>query len=383
MVHDGHLGIVRVKQRCRGLVWWPGIDRDIEDLVRDCAACLTSGKTGPPPSPPRQPVPWPQTPWTHIQVDICGELHGTPHHQRFLLVAYDLHSKWPEVLPAGSVTTTGVIGFLSSLFARWGVPDAITTDNGPQFISTDFVAFMEGRGIKHIRTALYHPQANGGVERFNQTLKNGLRAHMADGLPFSDSLQSTLMHYRATPHSTTGSSPALLMLGRELQLPLERLRRPGSNVPAVATSTRGRVAEQQRRMKQRFDKEHRARHPALAVSDWVRVRRPTRSHKLLSFWSTPLQVAAQLGPATFRLADGSHWHASRLRRVAPPSLTDHLTPSDLVTTDGVWDPLHEPMEAPAGQPGELAGPSESARPEARPVRARQRPAYLRDYVTDF
>ncbi|KAI3360245.1 hypothetical protein L3Q82_014555 [Scortum barcoo] len=138
------------------------------------------------------PLPWPSTPWTHIQVNICGELHGVLQHQCLLLVAYDLH--WPEVLPTSSVTTRVVSDFLSSLFARWGVPDAITTDNRPQFISADFIAFMGGRGIKHIRTALYHPQANGGVERFNQTLKNGLRAHLADGLPFSPALQITLLH---------------------------------------------------------------------------------------------------------------------------------------------------------------------------------------------
>ncbi|KAI3372155.1 hypothetical protein L3Q82_006997 [Scortum barcoo] len=67
-------------------------------------------------------------------------------------------------------------------------------------------------------------------------------------------------------------------------------------------------------MKQRFDRKHRVKSATLAVSDWVRVRRPTRSHKLLSFWSAPQQITAQLGPATFRLADGSRWHASRLRR---------------------------------------------------------------------
>lgn len=57
------------------------------------------------------------TPWSHIQLDICGELHNVPQHQRFLLVAYDLHSKWPEVLPTSSITTKVVIDFLSSLFA--------------------------------------------------------------------------------------------------------------------------------------------------------------------------------------------------------------------------------------------------------------------------
>ena len=67
-------------------------------------------------------------------MDICGELRGVPHHQRYLIVAYDLYSKWPEAVSTGSVTTKAVIDFLEVFFARWGMPTTITTDNGPQFI---------------------------------------------------------------------------------------------------------------------------------------------------------------------------------------------------------------------------------------------------------
>lgn len=88
MAHEGHLGIVKVKQHRRGLVWWPGIDRDIETMVKDCTAYLISGKTGSPLPPPLQPLQWPPTPWEH-----CGELHGVLQHQHFLVVAYDLDSK--------------------------------------------------------------------------------------------------------------------------------------------------------------------------------------------------------------------------------------------------------------------------------------------------
>ncbi|KAJ8346766.1 hypothetical protein SKAU_G00281670 [Synaphobranchus kaupii] len=173
MAHQGHLGIVKIKQRCRDLVWWPGIDRDLEGLVRSCAACLTSGKTGSPASPPLQPLDWPPVPWDHLQLDICGELYNVPHHQRFLVVVYDLHSKWPDVAPMGTVTSAAVTSFLDQLFARWGLPRAITTDNGPQFRSSEFTAYLATKGVTHIRTSVFHPQANGGVERFNQSLKNG------------------------------------------------------------------------------------------------------------------------------------------------------------------------------------------------------------------
>ena len=104
-----------------------------------------------------------------------------------------------------------------------------------------------------------------------------------------------MLHYRAAQHTTTDSSPALLMLGRELSLPLDRLR-----VPAHLTSQgaqgkttdqlRDRVSARQQATKQRFDRSHRAKHPVFTILDWVRVRRPTRGHKLLSFWSAPFQV---------------------------------------------------------------------------------------------
>ncbi|KAJ8353781.1 hypothetical protein SKAU_G00213480 [Synaphobranchus kaupii] len=137
---------------------------------------------------------WPPRPWEHLQLDICGEIHGrgVPHHQRFLVVAYDLHSKWPEVVPAGTVTTRVIIDILEGLFARWGLPLTITTDNGPQFISAEFSDFLRNKGIKHNRTAYFHPQANGGVERFNQSLKNGIRAHLFQGCTFQAALNQTL-----------------------------------------------------------------------------------------------------------------------------------------------------------------------------------------------
>ncbi len=97
MAHEGHLGVVKVKQRCRDTVWWPHIDPDVEELVRNCACCLLSGKTGQPATAPLTSTPWPFSPWEHIQVDLCGELHGAPAHARYLLVVHDLHSKWPEV----------------------------------------------------------------------------------------------------------------------------------------------------------------------------------------------------------------------------------------------------------------------------------------------
>ncbi|KAJ8375503.1 hypothetical protein SKAU_G00060830 [Synaphobranchus kaupii] len=164
----------------------------------------------------------PSAPWEHIQVNLCGKLHGAPAHSRYLLVVHDVHSKWPEAFELGSITTHTIITCLDKLFGRWGQPSTVTSDNGPQFISSEFSEFLSQRSIKHIRTAVYHPD-NGGVERLNKTLKNGIRACLEEGKTFSAALNQTLLTIRASKNSTTGVSPALLMIGQELKQPLDCL----------------------------------------------------------------------------------------------------------------------------------------------------------------
>ncbi|KAJ8380087.1 hypothetical protein SKAU_G00008650 [Synaphobranchus kaupii] len=111
------------------------------------------------------------------------------------------------------------------------------------------------------------------------------------------------------------------MLGREMDLPLDRLRSRDAVAPAagsVRDAAQAAVAKHQGEMKRRFDKKRGVKATTIQVSDWVRARRPQRENKMASFWSQPLQVTRQLGPATFLLGDGSRWHASRLRRVPTP-----------------------------------------------------------------
>lgn len=165
MTHEGHLGIVRLKQRRRNIVWWPGFDWEIETLVKDCTAFLISGKTRAPAPPPcMQILEWPSQPWEHLQLDVCGEPHGVPHHQHFLVVVYDLHSKWPEVTPVGLVTALVLIDILEALYVYLGLPKRVMTYNGPQMVSYELSSYLGEKVIRHIRTAFYNLAANGGAE---------------------------------------------------------------------------------------------------------------------------------------------------------------------------------------------------------------------------
>ncbi|XP_062506256.1 uncharacterized protein K02A2.6-like [Corticium candelabrum] len=182
-----------------------------------------SGKSIKPRGAPLQPVEWPEQPEDKLQINIFGEIQAARNSQRFITVVHDMHSKWPEIQTSKDVTTETVITFLRTLFVRWGVPRQIITDNGPQFTSYRFQEFLKQHNIKHMRTSFYHPQGNGGVERFNQVLKHGLVTHLAEGTSVTEALQSFLFNYRAKNHALTGKSPAELMIRRRMREPLSML----------------------------------------------------------------------------------------------------------------------------------------------------------------
>ena len=85
------------------------------------------------------------------------------------LIVVDAHSKWPEVVPMRKTTTDKTINVLRGMFARWGIPHQLVSDNGPQFTSEQFEMFMKDNNVKHLRGAPYNPSTNGLAERFVQS----------------------------------------------------------------------------------------------------------------------------------------------------------------------------------------------------------------------
>ncbi|XP_003731307.2 uncharacterized protein K02A2.6-like [Strongylocentrotus purpuratus] len=360
--HESHPGVVKMKQRCREAIWWPAIDRRVEDLVRSCEACTLSEKTQPRPA-PLQPTPWPKKPWQQLQVDIFGEVQAAPQSQRFLLVVHDLHSKWPEIAATSSVTTTSVISILEKMFTKWGLPESITTDNGPQFTSEQFEEFLAVNGIQHRLTTCYNPQSNGGVERFNRVIKESLKANLADGMTFDKAIQTLLRTYRSTPHSLTGKTPAELMLGRNLRMPFNILKPPVSE-PASTQAEAREIERKQQSMKAYTDKRRRAITPKFAIGDWVRVKRPNRKHKLASGVSKPKQIVKKLGSNAFVLDDGTRWNTRRLIASKPGNMNE----SD-------WEDTFPFPTSTEDQEQQRA----ESRTVRRSQRLRRRPGYLRDY----
>ncbi|PIK38049.1 hypothetical protein BSL78_25117 [Apostichopus japonicus] len=106
------------------------------------------------------------------------------------------------------------------MFARYGYPRSLKTDNGSNFTSSRFSEFLVQCDIDHRRTTPLWPQANGEVERQNRTLLKAIKVAHVEKRDWKRELNKFLLAYRSTPHSTTGESPAKLMFGRHIKCKL-------------------------------------------------------------------------------------------------------------------------------------------------------------------
>ena len=234
-LHEGHPGITWMKAIARGVVWWPGIDKDIEDKVKTCLECQTNAKS--PATAPLHPWEWPEHPWTRLHIDYVGPFMG-----KMFLVVVDAHSKWLDIAIVSTATSFNTIQKLRVMFATHGIPQIVVSDNGSAFTSAEFKEFMTRNGIRHITSVPYHPSSNGLAERYVQTFKSAMKKdHSID---LHQQLATFLLRYRTTPHTTTGTSPAELLMGRRLTTHLDLMRPNISN----------RVKKAQERQKQQHDR---------------------------------------------------------------------------------------------------------------------------------
>ena len=203
-LHETHPGVSKMKHLARSYIWWPGIDRDIENTVANCTTCQLHQPT--PAQAPIHPWEYPNRPWARVHVDHAGPFLG-----KHFLILVDAHSKWLEVHIVSSTSSSVTINKLRDIFAIHGIPEQLVSDNGTAFTSNEFRVFMESNGIHHTLTSPYHPRSNGLAERAVQTFKQAMKK--MDGT-LESKIPKFLFSYRITPQSTTGIAPAELLLGR-------------------------------------------------------------------------------------------------------------------------------------------------------------------------
>jgi hypothetical protein len=162
-------------------------------------------------------------PFERIAIDIAGPFPKSDRENRYLLVAMDYFTKWPEVyaIPKQEAATVADV-LVSNFFCRFGVPMELHSDQGRNFESSLLREVLKRLGVRKTRTTPLHPQSDGMVERYVKTVEEHLRKvvsiHQRD---WDERLPIFLLAYRASTHETTGVTPANMVFGRELRLPCD------------------------------------------------------------------------------------------------------------------------------------------------------------------
>ena len=214
----GHFAAKKMSQRISQYFYWTGLRSDVYRKCSSCVSCASVQGQGDRGRPPLVNIPV-GGPFDCIGMDFV-ELDVSKQGNRYALVFQDYLSKWPEVYALADRKATTVAKCLIDLVWKHGVPNRIIHDRAAEFLSEVLQETAELLGVSQLPTSGGHPQTDGLVERFNQTLKQMLAKMVTTkGRDWDVLLGPVLLAYRATPHTSTGMSPFYLLYGRNPQLP--------------------------------------------------------------------------------------------------------------------------------------------------------------------
>eukprot|EP00117_Sycon_ciliatum_P026714 scpid19450/ scgid21866/ Transposon Ty3-I Gag-Pol polyprotein; Gag3-Pol3; Transposon Ty3-2 TYA-TYB polyprotein; Capsid protein; p24; Spacer peptide p3; Nucleocapsid protein p11; Ty3 protease; p16; Spacer peptide J; Reverse transcriptase/ribonuclease H; p55; Integrase p52; Integrase p49 len=221
LAHEGHPGRDIFKDALRRRVWWTGMSKDADKFAEQCSECWRRHT-----NPAQELLPSEiEGVWQKLAVDlVCIE------GQQVLSIV-DYGSRYPELLPLSATTTAAVIDRLMEVFARFGLPSVLVSDNGPQFASAEMAQFLQRLGIQHNRSSPRYPRSNGMVERLHRVVKERIQS-LRPSLSLQRRLQQVLFDIRNSVHRMLGMSPNEAFFGR-----MVRTRLPHHSTPRIVNAS--------------------------------------------------------------------------------------------------------------------------------------------------
>lgn len=256
-----------------------------------------------------------------LYIDIAGPLPRSIGKKEYILVMVDGFTRWVELTPLSSITSISIIRTLREQWIlRYGPPKSLLTDNGTQFTSGQFERFCDENTIRHVLSTPYNPQVN-MAERVIRDVKQGLRILVeGEERTWLRKLQQVAFAMRTKVNSSTGLSPAELLMGHPLQhthdSPVQQITDPLAALPVLITSARNSDALAKLTQKRKYDDKR--CESDVQVGDMVYIEvKPTSA--LAPLRSRAYRVIESVGPRSFRLrnVDSGHTicrHVSLLKK---------------------------------------------------------------------
>jgi transposase InsO family protein len=226
MHHDkvfaGHQGIKRTRDLLKLHYYWPNMNRDVDQYIKNCESC-SKLKVGRNPTAPLGELPETSYPLELTSIDICGPYPETKRGNRYLLTFIDHFSRYPEAIPLPRQDAPTVArALVTEIFSRLGCPRTISSDKGTNFMSELFQEVCKLLQVKRINSTSFNPQMQGKVEKFHLGLNQSMSHYVNKyGNDWDEFVNYALMAHRSVPHSITRYSPFYLLYGREMRLPTE------------------------------------------------------------------------------------------------------------------------------------------------------------------
>ena len=370
--HEGHMGMSKCKSRLREIYWWPNLNSSVEVQVRSCPCCHESSREA-----PVQVPSYVNKPWHQLAIDIKGPIHDSSHRTHYILVLIDCFTKFTISRVVSSISSQKVTEFLNTVFSIFGHCVILTTDNGPQFISSEFSSFLHKKGISHRRSSVYNPQSNGVVERFNKNLTKLLEvSECKNGQQLQERIDTYVLNYNTTSHSTIGASPSDLIFQFKSKNMLSMIR--SSDDENIETDAGHRMAERSQRAADYADSRRRPLiNPRFKVGDVVLTKKGHTG-----------RLTERVGPYTFRLDNGFCINTRNIRHCVNSDSESENLPSTIlhfsIPSPQQTYPQSSPRSSIQTSPRSSTqiSPRSSAQtlPRSRPERARQKPSHFQGYV---
>ena len=195
-IHSSHMGTDACLRRERECIFWPGMSAKIKQLVESCETCRKYDCAQSKETMKSSEIP--TRPWERIATDLFS------FKGKDFLITVDYYSNFWEIDQLASTSATTVITKLKNHFARYGCPDTVVSDNGPQFSSRKFAHFLETWEFKHRTISPGNSKSNGRVELAVKTAKRKSR-----------DLQLVLFDHCNTPTQGMSTSPAQRLMSRK------------------------------------------------------------------------------------------------------------------------------------------------------------------------
>ena len=266
--------------------------------MNDCILCQANGPNSHPE--PLRMSTLPLVPWHTVNLDFCSPFPGGT----YLLVVIDAYSRFPEVEIVNSTSANSTIPKLERIFATHGIPQVLKSDNGPPFQGHDFGKFMQDLGIKHKPSSPLWPQGNGEAENFMKPLVKAVRSAYHENKDWKREIFKFLLNYRATPHTTTGKSPAELLYNRTIRTKLPQITAESGST--LHQDVKERDARLKRKMKDYADSKIRAKHSEIDKGDMVLVRQPKSNKMSTKFNPLPYRVTQRCGNRITAFRNGKY-----------------------------------------------------------------------------